>query len=286
MFPKPFQETPYLSNSMEPRIITADNFGFFEYLRRIWKYRSLIRVLAIRDIKIRYSQTILGLLWSILQPLVAILIYTIFFYYILEINTGEIPYPLFVLPGIIVWFQFTNIINSAGMALHSNPDLIRKVEFPKLALPLSKVVSGLLEVCITFGLMLLLMMVYGYVPSLKLVFVPLFVLLNVLVGLAVAICLAALTIRYRDFHHIIPYLVSFGIWVTPVFYPTTILPVEAEQYMYLNPVSNVIAGFRWCLIDGPSLSLNQYLSFVPPLVILIIGYQYFYKVEKTIVDHV
>ena len=159
---------------MKQRIITAESIGFVEYLKRIWQYRSLIRVLAIRDIKIRYSQTLLGIFWSVLQPLVAIFIYTVFFYYVLDINTGEVPYPLFVLPGIIGWFQFTNIINAGGMALHNNPDLIRKIDFPKLVLPLSKVVSGLLEVIITLGLMLILMLAYGYPPSFKLLLVPFF----------------------------------------------------------------------------------------------------------------
>lgn len=271
---------------MEQRIITADSTGFFEYLRRIWQYRSLIRVLAVRDLKIRYSQTLLGIFWSVLQPLVAIFIYTVFFYYVLDINTGEVPYPLFVLPGIIGWFQFTNIINAGGMALHNNPDLIRKIDFPKLVLPLSKVFSGLLEVFITLGLMLVLMLVYGYMPSLKLLFVPFFIALNVLIGLSVAIWLAALTIKYRDFHHIIPYLVSFGIWVTPVFYPTTILPSGAEKYMFLNPVADVIAGLRWSLVGGEFLDWHHFLSFIPVLTLFILGYRYFYKVERTIVDHV
>lgn len=271
---------------MSQRVITANNIGFIPYLQRIWQYRSLIRVLAKRDIKIRYSQTFLGITWSVLQPLVAIAIYTVFFYYVLGIKTDDVPYPLFVLPGIIGWFQFTNIINGAGMSLLENPELIQKIEFPKMVLPLSKVLSGLLEIAITFGLMFLMMLLYGYGLSLKFLLLPVFVVLNIFTGLSISVWLAALTIRYRDFHHIIPYLVSFGIWVTPVFYPTTILPSGAEKYMFINPVANVIAGFRWCLVDGPMLSYWQLLSFVPVVLLLITGYRYFYKVEKTIVDHV
>tara|TARA_R110002072_G_scaffold79919_3_gene183963 strand:- start:18 stop:833 length:816 start_codon:yes stop_codon:yes gene_type:complete len=271
---------------MKPRIITADNIGFIPYLKRIWQYRSLIRVLAKRDIKIRYSQTLLGVFWSVLQPLVAIFIYTFFFYYVLDIKTGDTPYPLFVLPGIIIWFQFTNIINAGGMALHNNPDLIRKIDFPKLILPLSKIVSGLLEVAITFGLTLLLMLVYGYPSSFKIVLVPFFLFLNILAGFSVAIWLSALTIKYRDFHHIIPYLVSFGIWITPVFYPTTILPIAAEKYMFLNPIANVISGLRWCLVGGDFPKWYQFLSFLPVFLTSLLGYRYFYKVEKTIVDYV
>jgi lipopolysaccharide transport system permease protein len=222
----------------------------------------------------------------VLQPLVAISIYTVFFYYVLGIKTGDVPYPLFVLPGIIGWFQFTNIINGAGMSLLENPDLIRKIEFPKMVLPLSRILSGMLEVAITFGLMFLLMLVYGFAPSVKMAVLPVFILLNILTGLCIAIWLAALTIRYRDFHHVIPYLVSFGIWVTPVFYPSTILPANAEKYMFLNPVASVIAGIRWCLVDGPALSYHQFLCFIPVMLILAGGYRYFYKVEKTIVDHV
>ncbi len=271
---------------MVQRVITADDVSFFQYLKRVWRYRSLIRILAVRDIKIRYSQTMLGLTWSVLQPVIAVGIYTVFFYHVLGMNTGNVPYPLFVLPGVIGWFQFTNIINTGGMSLLDNPDLIRKIEFPKLVLPLSKVLSGLLEVVITFALMLILMVIYGYSPSLKLVVLPIFILMNITVGLSIAIWLAALTIRYRDFHHIVPYLVSFGIWVTPVFYPSTILPSEYAKFMDMNPVANVIAGFRWCLIDGPVPSLNQFLSFVPVVLLLAAGYRYFYRVEKTIVDHV
>jgi lipopolysaccharide transport system permease protein len=271
---------------MEQRIITANDISFAKYVMRVWEYRSLIRVLAKRDLKIRYSQTLFGMLWAVIQPLVAIFIYTIFFYYLLGIQTGTLPYPLFVLPGIIGWFHFSNIINGAGISLQTNPDLIRKVEFPKLVLPLSMIVSGLLEVAITFLLMILLMLIYGYAPTWKIVLLPFFVLINILSGLSIAVWLAALTIRYRDFHHIVPYLVSFGIWLTPVFYPATILPAGSDTYLYLNPVAFVIAGYRWCIFDYAPVSVYYLLGFIPIIILTFTGFKYFYKVEKTIADYV
>ncbi|MCB9186652.1 MAG: ABC transporter permease [Flavobacteriales bacterium] len=271
---------------MKKTVITSEQSGFFDYVKRVWQYRALIRVLAKRDIKIRYSQTALGILWSVLQPLIAIAIYTVFFYYILGVSSGKVPYPLFVLPGIIGWFQFTHIINAGGMSLLNNPDLIRRIDFPKLVLPLSQVLSGLLEVLITLGLMLILMAAYGYTPSLRIAFVPLFIMLNALAGLSISLWLSALTIKYRDFHHVIPYLISFGIWITPVFYPTTILPDSAEQYMFLNPVAVVIAGLRWCLVEGVAPAWYHFAGFIPVMALFALGYRYFYSVEQTIVDHV
>jgi lipopolysaccharide transport system permease protein len=268
------------------RVITAEPIGTVEYVKRVWDYRSLLRLLAVRDIKIRYSQTLLGVFWSVLQPMVAVVIYTVFFYHVLGVSTGDTPYPVFVLPGIIVWFQFTNIIGTAGTSLMSSPDLIRKVEFPKLVLPLSKVLAGLLEVGITVALMFVIMMYYGVDFSLRIILLPLFMLMNALSGLSIAIWLAALTIRYRDLHHIIPYLISFGIWITPVFYPTTILPPSIEDMMYFNPVAMTIALMRWCVFGLPLPSWYLFVGFVPLIFLLATGWLYFVRVERTIVDHV
>lgn len=274
--------------AVEPIILKNVKPGLFQYLRRTWQYRSLIRVLAVRDIKIRYSQTLLGFFWAIIQPIVAIGIYTLFFSYLIGLNveSAAVPYPLFVLPGVICWFHFTDIVNRAGTSLQNHQDLLHRITFPKLVLPLSIVMSGLMEVAISFMVMAVLLLSFQVPIGSQILFVPFFLLMNIVCGLTLAIWLNALTVKYRDVHHIIPYLVSFGIWVTPVFYPTTILPEQLKSLLYINPVAGVLAGYRWSLIGLHEVSWQYVWGFIPVLTILVLGLHYFLSVENEIVDHV
>ena len=246
----------------------------------------MINVFVKRDLKVKYAQTFLGFTWAVIQPMVAVAIYTIFFYMILQISTDPIPYPLFVLPGILAWFHFTTIIDEAGTVLMSNQELIRKIDFPKLILPMSKLFSTLVDVIITLLLFFLLMIFYDYQITWRVVLFPLFLMLNILTGFSIALWLSSLTIRYRDFHHIIPFLISFGIWVTPVFYPSTIVPESFEKYMYFNPIAGVLAGYRWSLLNTGLPSWKFIYGFIPIVIMLATGIRYFLKIENDIVDHI
>jgi len=242
--------------------------------------------IAKRDLKVRYSQAFLGVLWAVIQPLTGLVIFTIFFDRLVKIQTPGMPYPLFAFSGMVSWFFFTHIVTNAGASLVESQALIRKVYFPRILLLFAKTIVGLVEFGISMILLILLMLVMGFPPRWSIILLPLFVLLNIAVGLSIAIWLGALTIRYRDFHHIIPYLVNFSIWLTPVFYPVTLIPPKLEWLVYLNPMAATIAGFRWALTGGPLPDKNYLLSLVPIVALLISGFAYFRRVEDEISDYV
>lgn len=267
-------------------IINSQHCGLSEYVKQLWNYRSVTMAIARRDLKVRYSQTFLGILWAVIQPLTGLVIFTVFFYRLLKIEVPGMSYPLFAFSGMVSWFFFSHIVHNAGVSLVESQDLIRKVYFPRILLLFAKTIVGLVEFGISMILLVLLMVLMGYSTTRSVVFFPLFVLLNIAVGLSIAIWLGALTIQYRDFHHIIPYLVNFGIWLTPVFYPVTLIPPKLEWLMYWNPMAATIAGFRWSLTGGTAPEKNYFLSLIPILALLISGFTYFRKVENKISDYV
>jgi lipopolysaccharide transport system permease protein len=255
------------------------------YLHKVWSYRAMILSFARKDIKVKYSQTLLGVLWSALQPLTGLAIFTFFFGGLLgmEIPDGT-PYALFAFSGLISWNFFSYLVHSSRETLLVNQEIIKKIYFPRLVLPLSKILVGLVEFFISFVLFVVFALFFGALPGWEVLLFPVFVLLNILVGLSVSIWLSALTVRYRDFHHIIPYLINFGIWLTPVFYPATLLPQGYEWLLYLNPMSAVIAGFRWTLLGAAVPSMFYLFSFIPVFFLVILGIRYFIKIEKDIAD--
>ena len=269
---------------MERKIIEAGNKKFTDYAKHIWKHRSLIFTLAYRDIKVQYAQTFLGLLWSLLQPLTALLIFTFFFSRIVKVNTGNIPYPLFALSGISVWNYFGYLMSNSGTSLTQSRDLIKKIGFPKIILPLSKVISGAPDFVITLLLIFVVMFINGKFFGLQIFALPLFLLLAILCGLSIGIWLSALTVKYRDVHHVIPFLVGFGIWLTPVFYPTTLLPEKYHRFTYLNPVAGIIEGFRWSLFGGNPPSYYYIGSFIFVFVLIAAGFANFKRIENRISD--
>ncbi|MCB9234518.1 MAG: ABC transporter permease [Bacteroidia bacterium] len=272
---------------MSERIIEAGSGGLFAYLGRVWQYRRLALTFARRDLKTQYAQTLLGLLWSVIQPLTGLLVFTLFFDLLIGLRPEQLdhaPYPLFAFSGMISWYYFTFLIAHAGTSVTNSQDLIRKVYFPKLLLPCSKVLVGAVEFGISLVLLIGMMLILGHPFSLNILFLPLAMLLNVVVGLSLGIWLAALTVRFRDFHHIIPYLVNFGIWLTPVFYPGTLFPEKYHFLLYLNPMAGVIALFRWSLLGAPLPSPWFGLSIGAAFLLLLLGILFFRKVEKTIAD--
>jgi lipopolysaccharide transport system permease protein len=267
-------------------IINKRQSGLFAYLKQAWNYRSVSLAIAKRDLKVRYSQAFLGVLWSVIQPLTGLLIFTIFFGQLLKIKTPGVSYPLFAFSGMVSWYFFSNIVSQAGASLVQSQDLIRKVYFPKILLLFAKTIVGLVEFGISVILLIVLMQFTGFFASWSIIFLPLFVLLNIAVGLSIAVWLGALTIRYRDFHHIIPYLVNFGIWLTPVFYPVTLIPPKFNWIMYWNPMAATIAGFRWSLMGGALPETKYLFSLAPIAALLISGFAYFRKIEDEISDYV
>jgi len=253
-------------------------------VRQIYQFRSILYTLAKRDVKAKYTQTVLGILWSVIQPLTGLLIFTIFFDKLIKVDTNNIPYPLFAFSGMVAWYFYTFIVNQGGTSLVDSQYLLKKFYFPRLILPLSKVLVGLVDFGISVILLIILMIILGGMPSFLILLFPVFLLLAVLTGLSIAIWLSALTIRYRDLQHIIPYLINFSIWLTPVFYPSTLVPESYHFILYLNPMAGIIAGFRWCLLGDLIPSINYLWGILPVIFIFISGIYYFIKIEREIVD--
>ena len=254
------------------------------YLNEVWQSRNLIATFAIRDLKVQYAQTYLGVLWSLIQPLTGLLIFTFFFNRILPLEMSA-PYPVFVFTGIMGWFYFTSLVGQGGTVLLSNQLLIKKIQFPRLILLLAKAFTGFIEFGISFSLLVVLMLITGCDFTARIIFLPVAVLANILAGLSIAIWLSALTIRFRDLHHIIPYLIGFGIWLTPVFYPTTIVPDNLNWIYYLHPAANVIALYRWIFIGLPIDFAQLICSMLLAGSLTFTGLFYFIRNEKFIADY-
>ena len=219
-----------------------------------------------------------------LQPLTGLLVFSVFFGRLIRVDTGGVPYPLFAFTGMVSWFFFSQILTSAGQSLLEGQHLIRKVYFPRLVLPLSKVLTASVELLISILLLFILLLIYRRPLHWPVLILPVAIVCNVLTALSVAVWLCALTVRHRDFHHIIPYLANLGIWLTPVFYPATLLPPDYQWVLYWNPMAATIAMFRWALTGTP-MSPYYWISFVPVLVLLLGGLNYFRKIENKIAEN-
>jgi lipopolysaccharide transport system permease protein len=266
----------------ERTVITAEAPTFSEYFGKVWKYRGLIITLARRDLKIKYAQTALGIAWSFLQPLTAVVVFSLFFSLLLNVDVGY-PYALFVISGVLCWNLFIYIFSHGSISLMNNQDLIKKLSFPKLILPTSKVLVALVEVCLTL-ILIVPMMIWAEIPvSLRILGLPIALAFTAIFGLGASLILSAATLRYRDLHHIIPFLVNFGIWFTPVFYPVSLIPQEYSDLIYLNPMASLIELMRWSLF-GEELNLLALVGVMISVIVLLIGLVYFKRVEDKIVE--
>lgn len=265
-------------------VINNNPAKFGVYLRSIYGYRKLILSFAKRNLKERFVQTKLGLLWIIIQPLIALTIFTIFFDQLVKLETGEVPYVAFAFSGMTIWYFFTNMVNNAGTAVLHSQELIRKVYFPKILLPISKVLVATFEFFVAFTLLIIIMLVLGMDFSPKVVFLPIAIIMTVLVGSCVALWLNILTVKKRDMQHFIPYLTNFGIWVTPVFYPTTLIPEAFRDYVYcINPIATTIDFLRSILFGLP-FEWMYCISFIPVFLLLILGIRIFKNMERNLAD--
>ena len=269
---------------MEITNITSKPDSLSVYLRRTWENRSVIYALASRDIKVRYAQTLFGILWALVQPLIGLLIFTFFFSNIFGIDTGAMPYPLFVFCGMISWFLFTFIVIQGGQSLSENQQLIDSLNVPKIIYPLSKVLVGLFEFGLSLIVLTAMMVIMGHLPGLEILLLPLVVLYICTCGIAIALWLSALTIRFKDLNHLIPYLVNFAIWITPVFYPISILPESVSKYIFLNPMASAVELCRWSLMEGQIPTNHHLISFAMIIILLLSGLLYFKEVESKAAD--
>ena len=223
------------------------------YWRDLWRYRELFRVLAWRDLAVRYKQTVIGVGWAVIRPFITMIIFTVIFGRIAKLpSDGTAPYHLMVFAGMLPWTFFSTGLSEASNSLVSNANLISKVYFPRLIVPVATVVVAFVDFLITFSMLILLMAWYQYPPGWRMLVLPAFTLLAFLASMGPALWITALNVKYRDFRYVIPFIVQFGLYVSPVGFSSSVIPEEWRLLYSLNPMVGVIDGFRWCILGGQS----------------------------------
>ena len=253
-------------------------------LHELWNYRELLYSFTWRDVKIRYKQTALGFLWAIIQPLFMMLIFTVFFGRLAKIPSDGIPYPLFVLAALLPWTLFAEGITRSTSSMITNANIMTKVYFPRLIMPFSGILSPLVDFVFSFMILVVMMALYGFIPTLNIVFLPLFILLALATSLGIGLWLSALNVQYRDFQYTIPFLIQLGLFASPVVYPASLVP-ESVRFLYgLNPMAGVIEGFRWALLGTEMPGAMILVSVGMVALLLVSGAFYFRKMEQYYAD--
>ncbi len=254
-------------------------------LDELWEYRELLYFLVWRDIKVRYKQTALGAAWAIIQPVMTMVVFSLFFGKLGKMGSDGIPYPIFSFAALVPWTFFANGLMNASTSLVGSSNLIKKVYFPRLSIPIATVLSGVVDFALAFGVLIILMLAYGIVPALNILWLPLFLLLALVTVLGVSLWLSALNVEYRDVRYVVPFLTQFWLFATPIAYPSSLLPEKWRAVYALNPMVGVVEGFRWALLGtntrpGPMIAVSTLAA----MVLLISGAFYFRRMEKTFAD--
>lgn len=255
-------------------------------LRDLWIYRELIYFMIWRDLKVRYKQTLLGAAWAVLQPVLTMLVFTFLFSNIAKMSSDNVPYPIFSYTALLPWGLFTTALNSASRSLTSNTNMITKIYFPKLILPMASVLAGLVDFAIAFVILIGLMIFYHITPSWTALWaVPVFLLLSVITALGVALWLSAINVQYRDVGYALPFLTQFWMFATPIAYSSKVISEKWQIAYALNPMAGVVNGFRWALLSsGNPPDILVAISAVIALIILFTGLIYFRNMERTFAD--
>jgi lipopolysaccharide transport system permease protein len=257
-----------------------------QYWRDLWQYRELFYFLAWRDILIRYKQTAVGALWAVLRPLLTMAVLTVVFGGLASMPSGGVPYPLLVFCGMLPWQFFSTALADSGNSLVTNASLVSKVYFPRMTIPASTVVAGVVDFAISFGLLLVLMAWYQHVPGMRVLLLPAFVLLAMAAALGVGLWISALMVKYRDFRFVVPFVVQFGLYISPVGFTSDVVPERWRLLYSLNPMVGVIDGFRWAILgDAATLYWPGFVLSVALVMLLLAGgVRYFRRTERTFAD--
>ena len=265
-------------------LIQSEENGVQLDLGELWHYRELLYFLTLRDIKVRYKQTVMGLAWVIIQPLTTMLIFTLVFNRFVRLETGALPYPLFALSGLLLWLFFANAVTNSTHSLVSNTNLITKVYFPRMFIPAASVGAGLVDLAVAFLLLVALCIYYGVALTLNLLLVPLFIMLMALLALGVGLLCAAMTVKYRDLRHALPFIIQLWMFASPVIYPASVVPVQWKWLLLINPVAGIIEGFRASLtghsFDWLQVSISAAITFA----LLVFSVYIFRRFEDTFAD--
>jgi lipopolysaccharide transport system permease protein len=257
------------------------------YWADLWRYRELFLILAWRDVAVRYKQTIIGLAWAVIRPFLTMVVFTVIFGRLARLpSDGGEPYPLMVFAGMLPWYLFSTSLGEASNSLVSNANLISKVYFPRLIVPCATLVVALIDFMVSFVILLGLMVYYHFLPGPQIVLLPLFIVFALLASIGPGLWITALNVKYRDFRYVIPFIVQFGLYVSPVGFSSKVVPERWRLLYSLNPMVGVIDGFRWCILGGDSLIYwpGFMLSLTVVAFFLWLGVSRFRKMEKTFAD--
>ncbi|MEQ2008721.1 MAG: ABC transporter permease [Limisphaerales bacterium] len=274
-------------NAPRPELIIEAGRAEQQYWRDLWHFRELFYILAWRDIVVRYKQTVIGVAWAVIRPFLTIVVFTLVFNRVAKLEApGDIPYALFVSAAIIPWQFFAAAFSEASGSLLSNSGLISKVYFPRLIIPAGSVITSLVDFALTLAMLAVLMLWYGFAPDWRILLLPLFILQAFAAALGAGLFLCALNVKYRDFRYVVPFIVQFGLYVSPVGFGSERVPQYLRWLYDLNPMVGVIEGFRWACLKGASPLEARTLgsSLTVTIALCAFGIWYFRKTEKTFAD--
>jgi lipopolysaccharide transport system permease protein len=278
----PIQSSP--SDVPRYSLIRSEAAGVQLNLQELWHYRELLYFLTLRDIKVRYKQTLMGLAWVIIQPLMTMLIFTLVFNRFVRLDAGPLPYPLFALSGLLLWLFFSSAVSNSTNSLISNANLITKVYFPRMFIPAAAVGAGLVDLFVAFVLLIILVLYYGLSLTPSLLLLPLFVFLMTLLALGVSLFSAAVTVKYRDLRHALPFIIQLWMFASPVIYPAAIVPERWRWLLTVNPIAGIIEGFRAALTGQPFNWFQLSLATGITVTLLLFSIYVFRRFEDTFAD--
>jgi len=275
-----------MSNSHNHEMVIMAGQTDRHYWLDLWRYRELFYFLAWRDISVRYKQTVIGIGWSVIRPVLIMVVFTIVFGKLAKLPSDGVPYPILVFTAMLPWQFFSNAFTDAGNSLIGNTNMISKVYFPRLIIPTSAIIVSLVDFAIAFLILIGLMFWYEFYPDWRMLTLPLFITYAFITVLGASVWIAALNVKYRDFRYIIPFVVQFGLYISPVGFSSNVVPEQWRLLYSINPMVGVIDGFRWAILGGASQFYwpGFLLSLFLVLVILVTGIVYFRKTEKTFAD--
>lgn len=276
------------SRSQRPTLVIRPTKGWVALnIRELWTYRDLLWILIVRDLKLLYKQTALGAIWVVLQPLMAAVIFAVIFGLFARLPSDGVPYLLFVFCGLTVWTYFSHALQRAGNSLVSASQLISKVYFPRLIIPLAHTLGAIVDLVVTFAVLLVLMGAYGYMPSLRLLVLPALFLLMISTATGIALWFSALSVKYRDCSYALPYFVQIWMYASPVIYPVSMVPARWQPLFALNPVVGFVEGFRWAVLGRSAINMHILgITIMMSVLALMTGIFFFRRVERRFADFI
>ncbi|SHH68432.1 ABC transporter permease [Clostridium grantii] len=270
---------------MNDIMLITSNSSKKQKIKELWKYKEVLYFLSWKDIIVRYKQTVLGIMWAILQPVFTMIVMSFIFGNLAKMPSEGIPYPILVYSAILPWNFFSSAFSGTSNSLVSNAHLLKKIYFPRLALPIASVITSFIDFLISFGILVVIMIGYKYVPPIRILLVPLFILITFIISLGAGLFFSTMNVKYRDIRYIVPLILQFGMYLSPVGYSSEVVPEGLRLIYSVNPMVGVIEGFRWCLIPNSVIYMPAIIiSILAGIIFLILGIKFFIKFENTFAD--